>query len=725
MSSQPFSLHPDLRFYRVSQQRGFLLGKDRWIALGGASYLDVLSELAHSRPSAENLFLDAERATAGALLAARGYLVETEDRTGAAELPPKRQSRPALRINLSSRLITTADVEGALDRAGIASNSTAGVALVISDSYLSQDLVAEAKRLGDDGIPWVLAGFRDAEVWFGPWFDGSDGPCYECLRQRLLHQHPVHAYIARRTGQLPDVGHPYPCPERASLDVGLGWIALQLRAALVHGGNSQLRTSLDVLAATSGQVKRHGVVRRPQCPVCGVRPQNSDDPAAAKPRLRSRVARLGADTSARSVLVEDTLRRFRHHVSPICGVVSYLEERNGPLTPELTTYAASVPRTPYAETAEPGDFRLQSYGKGRTPQGAEASALCEALERASAIFDERVDCISASLAELGPAAIAPDRVQLFSDRQRQTSESGGHGRQQPPRRMHPDTTLRWTPVWSLVHDHRLYVPTSFCYIDPPWPETERACLFESNGHAAGNCLEEAILHGFLELVERDAAAIWWYNRLRRPPVDLDALGDPWLFKMWERCTASGWTVAFLDLTSDLGIPVVAAVGQSQAGYQFGFGCDFEARRATERALTELAQTIAVGTPRRAPPGIGDLGYLAPDARAKAAPRSALLGGSAVDLGVALEACIAIVAQAGLDMLVLDQTRPDIGLTTVKVIVPGLRTLRPRLGPGRLYEVPVALHYRDSVLAEEDLTPMWLMVAEPAPQASGNDPSAAK
>ena len=41
-------------------------------------------------------------------------------------------------------------------------------------------------------------------------------------------------------------------------------------------------------------------------------------------------------------------------------------------------------------------------------------------------------------------------------------------------------------------------------------------------------------------------------------------------------------------------------------------------------------------------------------------------------------------------------------------------LRPRLAPGRLYEVPVALGLLDRVLDEDDLTPMWLIAAEPAP-----------
>ena len=51
---------------------------------------------------------------------------------------------------------------------------------------------------------------------------------------------------------------------------------------------------------------------------------------------------------------------------------------------------------------------------------------------------------------------------------------------------------------------------------------------DSNGCAAGNTLEEAIVQGFLELVERDAYAIWWYNRLQRAEVDLDQFDDSYI-----------------------------------------------------------------------------------------------------------------------------------------------------------------------------------------------------
>jgi ribosomal protein S12 methylthiotransferase accessory factor len=71
----------------------------------------------------------------------------------------------------------------------------------------------------------------------------------------------------------------------------------------------------------------------------------------------------------------------------------------------------------------------------------------------------------------------------------------------------------------------------------------------------------------------------------------------------------------------------------------------------------------------------------------------------------VRACQARVERAGLEMLVLDQTRPEIGLPVAKVIVPGLRHFWARFAPGRLYDVPVRLGWLDRPLAEEELNPI--------------------
>jgi ribosomal protein S12 methylthiotransferase accessory factor len=75
----------------------------------------------------------------------------------------------------------------------------------------------------------------------------------------------------------------------------------------------------------------------------------------------------------------------------------------------------------------------------------------------------------------------------------------------------------------------------------------------------------------------------------------------------------------------------------------------------------------------------------------------------------VKTCQQMVENKGMEMLVLDQTRPDIGLKVVKVIVPGMRHWWKRLGSGRLYEVPVQLGWVKEPLEENQLNsfPMWM------------------
>ncbi len=68
-----------------------------------------------------------------------------------------------------------------------------------------------------------------------------------------------------------------------------------------------------------------------------------------------------------------------------------------------------------------------------------------------------------------------------------------------------------------------------------------------------------------------------------------------------------------------------------------------------------------------------------------------------------------MASSGCDVLVHDLTRPDIAFPVVKVIVPGLRHFWRRLGPGRLYDVPVRLGWLEEPVAEHDLNPVSLFV----------------
>jgi ribosomal protein S12 methylthiotransferase accessory factor len=261
---------------------------------------------------------------------------------------------------------------------------------------------------------------------------------------------------------------------------------------------------------------------------------------------------------------------------------------------------------------------------------------------------------------------------------------------------------------------------------------EPYCAACSNGNAAGNTLEEAILQGFFELVERDAVALWWYNRVRRPPVDLDSFDEPYLRQLAaflrEEQQRDLWV---LDLTSDLKIPVFAALSRrtdrQPEEILVGFGAHFDARIALLRAVTELNQMLTwVLTDRDGKllvkDSVDDPETLHWLKTATLANQPYLVPADGLSRRLAdfpecrtddirddVLACQALVEERGLEMLVLDQTRPDIGLPVVKVIVPGLRHFWARYAPGRLYDVPVQLGWLSEPLREEQLNPTPIFI----------------
>ncbi|MBI0384943.1 YcaO-like family protein, partial [Streptomyces albiflaviniger] len=144
------------------------------------------------------------------------------------------------------------------------------------------------------------------------------------------------------------------------------------------------------------------------------------------------------------------------------------------------------------------------------------------------------------------------------------------------------------------------------YYGAPQPPDHRCCRADSNGAAAGGTLADAVVRGFLELVERDAVALWWYNRTRQPAVALDAFDDPWPAEVRAAHRGVRREVWALDLTTDFGIPVVAALSRRldkpAEDITFGFGAHFDRHTALCHALAELNQMLPAVVEARADGG---------------------------------------------------------------------------------------------------------------------------
>jgi ribosomal protein S12 methylthiotransferase accessory factor len=380
---------------------------------------------------------------------------------------------------------------------------------------------------------------------------------------------------------------------------------------------------------------------------------------------------------------------------------------------QMELYSAEHLFVPSDSDPLPTSRRLSS-GKGIGRAQARTSALCEALERYSGMFRGSETRLRASYETLREVAVPPNACTTFSDAQfdnRDVWNSRSVPHCHVPRRLDERQNIDWSPVWSLTHDRVRYVPTAYCYYGYRAAPDEQCCRADSNGCAAGSGLEEAILQGFLELVERDAVAIWWYNGIKRPALDLRTFSRPFFRTMIAEYARGGRSLTVFDLTTDLGIPVFAAASEAENSgateLLLGFGAHLDAETAVARAITELNQwrcgtALGVAGTSFSQSGRGLGAFLRRGRSVRPRRLEDFACADHADLRDAVLDCVERARHCGLEVLVLDQTREDVGLSVVRVIVPGLRHFWPRFGPGRLYDVPVALGWRRTPKTERQL-----------------------
>lgn len=602
--------------------------------------------------------------------------------------------------------------------------------VVVTDDYLHPALAEFNMQAEEQSLPWILVRPWGNSVWIGPLFRPGTTGCWECLAQRLrsnrmvehflekVHQQPIRAPLS----QLPTVA-------RIALDM----TAIEVVRAMA-GGGSRLDGNVLSFDMLSMESRMHKLIRRPQCHVCGSPrdPEREPEPVSLIPRETL----ADNENGHRSVPAEITYERLKHHVSPITGVVRSLEIFGNPSNRGLThTYAAghnfALMNMDIQFVLE--NMRGRSGGKGRTDVQARVSAIGEAIERYSAVHRGDEPQRLSSLNQIAHIALHPNEIMLFSEAQYRGREEWNRrnpsGFHQVPEVFDPDRPIHWTPVYSLRDHCFRYVPSAYCYFGHPNLNEWFFSTSDSNGNASGNTLEEAILQGLLELVERDAVALFWYNRIARPGLDLESVDDPYIQSLrsyYRRMQRELWV---LNITSDLGIPVFAGVSRRIDGKSediiIGFGAHLDPSVALMRALTEVNQFLPAVEQRDAQGNtvywfheaeainwwrtakVAEQDYLLPQPGSPMRRLSAFDNLSSGDLKVDVERCVQIVAAKGLDTLVLDQTQPDVGMAVAKVIVPGLRHFWKRFSPGRLYDAPVALDWLKQPREESQLNPIGI------------------
>ena len=746
-------LAPHFHFHVLDEQQTLLVSETLNTLLKGNVYphllplLDGYSGRQKIVGKLAGKFTELEIENALLALASRGYVV-----SGEHDVPDQEAAywtslgaSPSWVFSRlgSNKISITGDTDGKLSQhiksAGISiTKKKPTMSVFVCADYLEDQFEAINQEHRKSEVPWLLVKPNGLLPMFGPVFQPTNtGPCWKCLAYRLQGHQEVHNFLRNVTGNSASVLSR--SAQSSVVNAVYSLAVIEIARWLIFEDIAPLNNHVISVDAAKLQTKKHYAMARPQCSECG-EPRYYDPERQPLPvELQPNPKPIKNSGGTRSTTPEQTLSRFQHLVSPISGVVTWLELSSDEVDSWFHVHTSGSNFALHNKNLSTlrRSLRSKTVGKGSTRKQSEASALCEAIERYSCAFhgDEvrRSSSLAALLDSDETAAIHPNSVQLFSDYQIENCNeinARAHPYNIVPDRFDPNLPISWSPMWSLTREKHRYLPTSVLYTVPPDQREVSKLASDSNGCAAGNTLEEAILQGFLELAERDAFGIWWYNRLRMPEVDLNSFDDEYLSAAPDYYRKINREVWVLDVTNDLGIPTFVAISKrtdsTTEDILYGAGAHLDPHIAALRAVCELNQFLNLVRPAGTTETeyrindpvclkwfedgkIDTHAYLAPSPNKSPRCRADYQVPDTSDVLDDVIYCRNLVESKGMEFLVLDNTRPDIGLPVVRVVVPGLRHFWERFAPGRLYDVPVEMGWRDTPLSESELNPFPVIV----------------
>jgi ribosomal protein S12 methylthiotransferase accessory factor len=231
------------------------------------------------------------------------------------------------------------------------------------------------------------------------------------------------------------------------------------------------------------------------------------------------------------------------YVDPLTGLVTAVEQDEEAGLP-VAKASMRLRETAYAE---PG------WGRGDSYRGSALTAVLEAVERWGGVEPGgKRTVVHGCFAD----AIDPASLGLYPASRFELPDF-------PFDRYHETVPCRWGWGHSFSVGQPVQVPEAYAYFGAHLRRREPRFVDEtSNGCALGSCPEEAILHGLLEVAERDAFLMTWYARMPVPRIHLSTGSLALLTARIE--DATGWRISLFDTTLEERVPCVWALAVNPA-----------------------------------------------------------------------------------------------------------------------------------------------------------------
>jgi ribosomal protein S12 methylthiotransferase accessory factor len=256
-----------------------------------------------------------------------------------------------------------------------------------------------------------------------------------------------------------------------------------------------------------------------------------------------------------------------------------------------------------------------------------------------------------------------------------------------------DRSIAWVQASRLPDGAKMWFPVDLCYRRQVAEQDFKPPLKLSSGCAAGTTVEGATLRALLELIERDAVALWWRGGRRGRSIapDSEAARAAAELLAQVRQGKTDRKTWLLDITTDVEIPAVAAVSTRPDGYGFAFG--FGARltladsvRAAifELCQVELGQHVVAAKQQES----GDEALNESDRRQlrrgtlfdtrdcallqPATEPDSISTERRDDSAPSLQHVLERLKARGIAVYAIDLTRPQFGVPVIRVLAPGLQ-----------------------------------------------------